>query len=29
MNLKKSQSYIDLKIRNWDNTEFSSTLREM
>ncbi|MED5247500.1 MULTISPECIES: hypothetical protein [Priestia] len=29
MNLKKSQSYIDLTIRNWDNTEFSIKLWEM
>lgn len=29
MNLKKSQSYIDLTIRNWDNTEFGSKLWEM
>ncbi|PEZ47132.1 hypothetical protein CN367_11515 [Priestia megaterium] len=29
MNFKKSQSYIDLTVRNWDNTEFGSTLREM
>ncbi|AKP76771.1 hypothetical protein ABFY54_00550 [Priestia megaterium] len=29
MNVKKSQSYIDLTVRNWDNTEFGSTLREM
>ncbi|MCP1452334.1 hypothetical protein [Priestia megaterium] len=29
MNLKKSQSYIDLTIRNSDNTEFGSKLWEM
>ena len=29
MNFKKSQSYIDLTVGNWDNTEFGSTLREM
>ncbi|MFS2174040.1 hypothetical protein [Priestia megaterium] len=29
MNLRKSQSYIDLTIRNWDNTEFGSKLWEM
>ncbi|MET3408424.1 hypothetical protein ABIC59_005913 [Priestia aryabhattai] len=29
MNFKKSQSYIDLTVRNWDNTEFGNTLREM
>ena len=29
MNLKKSQSYIDLTIKNWNNTEFGSKLWEM
>ena len=29
MNLKKSQSYIELTVINWDNTEFGSRLWEM
>lgn len=29
MNFKKSQSYIDLTVRNWYNTELGSTLGEM
>ncbi|MCM3256102.1 hypothetical protein [Priestia aryabhattai] len=29
MNLKKSQSYIELTVMNWDKTDFGSTLREM
>ncbi|MFP7737121.1 hypothetical protein ACLHDF_28175 [Priestia aryabhattai] len=29
MNLKKNQSYIELKVINWDNTEFGSRLWEM
>ncbi len=29
MNLKKKQSYIELKVINWDNTEFGSRLWEM
>mgnify|MGYP001075110797 CR=1 FL=1 len=29
MKLKKSQSYIELTVINWDNTEFGNTLREM
>ncbi|MCM3768927.1 MULTISPECIES: hypothetical protein [Priestia] len=29
MNIKKSQSYIELTVKNWENTEFGSTLTEM
>ncbi|MGG0485250.1 hypothetical protein ABEY65_17785 [Priestia aryabhattai] len=29
MNLKKGQSYVELTVKNWDNTELGSRLHEM
>jgi hypothetical protein len=29
MNLKKSQEYVSLEIKNWDNTNFAATLYEI